>query len=289
MRVAALFVESTALALLALAPDLEQWATTDAHPAWTRSLETLASLQHPRGFFGTIRGDTEPSWATSPALLALLAHGRAEPAAAAGRWLADWRAPEKPFTEEFREQMRKLLRIDAAIGGWPWQAGEAFATVEPTALAAIALSAWNGAGAQARIDEARRYLADRACRDGGWNYGNPYVYDNALSPITLPTAKALLAARLCGEPAQGPLVSPGAESLSRLLEANPSRKAHAWGALAFASLGDRARAVAHAEAAIDPGDGRGRWGGSPDATALTVLALRAAAGRAPLCLTVRAL
>jgi hypothetical protein len=281
------FVEPTALALLAVAPDPAGSIAIAARPTWTRSVDLLLSLQHAKGFFGAIADDTEPSWATSPALLALLAHERRVSAAAAGRWLSDWRAPEKPFKEEFRVQMRKLLRIDAGIGGWPWQAGEAFATVEPTAFAAIALRSWNGDGAQQRIDEARRYLGDRVCRDGGWNYGNPYFYDSVLSPITLPTAKGLLAVLLCGEPPGEALISRAVATLSRLLTSNPSRKAHAWGALAFAAFGDRVRAAEHAEMAVDPADGRGRWGGSPDATALTVLALRAAAGRAPLCLTVQ--
>lgn len=285
-----LFVEPTALALLAVAPDSPGSAAMagTSSSVWERALQTLMSLQKPEGFFGTTLGDPDPSWTTSPALLALLAHGRREPADAAGRWLVEWRAPEKPFTQEYRQQMRKLLRIDAAIGGWPWQSGEAFATVQPTALASVALRGWGGTGATDRIAEALRYFADRECHGGGWNYGNPYVYDGVLPAITLPTAKGLLAVLLCGESPRSPLAVRGAERLSRLLAENPSHKAHAWGALAFAALGDRARAAEHAGAAVDTADGRGGlWGGTPDATALTLLALRAAAGRAPLCLTVR--
>ncbi len=284
------FVEPTALALLAIAPGPAGtgFNTFAVSPVWERSLEGLLSFQHAKGSFGAIPGDVEPSWATSPALLALLAHGRREAAAAAGRWLVEWRAPEKPFDDEFREQMRTLLRIDAAICGWPWQVGEAFATVEPTALASIALRAWGGAGAGERIAEARRYFADRECPGGGWNYGTPYTYDKGLPPMGLATAKALLAVVLCGEPPTSPLARRGADALSRLLAENPSSKAHAWGALAFAAAGEKARAAEHAKAAADLGAASRAWGPTPDGTALALLAARAAEGQAPPCLSVQA-
>jgi hypothetical protein len=120
---------------------------------------------------------------------------------------------------------------------------------------------------------------------GGWNYGNPYFFDDPLPPVTLPTAKALLALLLCGAPPKSDLVRRSTITLSRLLENNPSRKAHAWGGLVFAALGDLAGAENHARAAVNSADGRGPWGGGPDLNALAVLALRAASGDAPACIS----
>jgi len=279
-----LFVEPTALALLALAPRDPATVRT-SNPIIDQSTSTLVSCQRTEGFFGTVREDSDPSWSTAPALLALTANGLSGNAALAGEWLARWEVPEKPPTEEQRKEVKRLLRIDLTLHGWPWQAGEGFATVEPTALACIALRAWGGRSGAGRIAESLRYLADRACSGGGWNYGNPYFFDDELPPVTLPTAKGLLALLLCGESRESSLILRSSATLSHLLERNPSRKAHAWGALVFAALGDQPQAAAHAEAAVDSDDGRGPWGGGPDLNALALLALRAAGGEAPACLS----
>jgi hypothetical protein len=279
-----LFVEPTSLALLAFAPGDPPSRPMSA-PVIGQSIDVLVSCQRLEGFFGTTREDPDPSWSTAPALLALNAHGRSANVASAGEWLSRWQVPEKPPREEARKEVERLLRIDLAIRGWPWQAGEGFATVEPTSMACIALRAWGGRAGVARIEEGLRYLADRACPSGGWNYGNPYFFDDELPPVTMPTAKALLALVLCGESRANPLIARSTDALSRLLEQNPSRKAHAWGALAFAALRDPSRAAEHAEAAVNSADGRGPWGGGPDANALALLALRAASGEAPACLS----
>jgi hypothetical protein len=274
------FVEPTALALLALAPRNPSSPPPDS-PVTEQSMTALLSCQRQEGFFGATIDDPDASWTTSPALLALSANGLSQKAKSAAEWLVRWQIPEKPPSDAERRQVKRLLRIDFTLHGWPWQAGEGFATVEPTSLACIALRAWGNAAAAPRIAEGLRYLADRACPDGGWNYGNPYFFDDALPPVTLPTAKGLLALLLCGEPSATPLVTRSTDTLSRLLERNPSRKAHAWGALVFAALGDGTRALVHARSAVDSGDGRGPWGGGPDVNALAILALRAADGDAP--------
>ncbi len=278
------FVEPTALGLLALAPrEPASGTSADAAPI-AGSLRVLLSCQHPEGSFGTAREDPEASWATAPALLALAAHGRADLATAAGRFLAAWQVPEKPPTQAERDEVRRLVRIDLALRGWPWQAGEAFGTVEPTSLACIALRAWGDATGRPRIAEGVRYLADRAGADGGWNYGNPYFYDDPLPAVTLPSVKALLAVALCGGESERPLLTRARAAVVRLLAENPSRKAHAWGAIALAAAGDGALAARHAEAAVDSGDGFGAWFGGPDVIALAVLAVRAASDDAPACL-----
>lgn len=272
-----LFVIPTALALLALAPS----PGGSGHPA----LDVLLAAQAPGGFFSALGPeDPEPHSSTSPAALALRAHGRDAAAARAERWLLRWQAPPAPLGKETLENSRAILRIDASLPGWPWFGDEAFATVEPSALACLALRASSEAGARDRIAATLRFLADRECRGGGWNYGNPYFHEDALPPITVPTAVATLAVLVCESPRPSVLAKRGLESLARLLAGNPSRRANAWGAVAFAAAGERERAEAHAGRAVDSGDGRGPWGEGPMETALALLALRAARGDAPRCL-----
>ena len=280
-----LFVEPTALALLALAPENPP-TTPISIPVMSAGMSALVACQRAEGFFGTSPEDPEASWSTAPALLALAANGLPTNAASAGEFLARWQVPEEPPTETDRKEVKRLVRIDLTLRGWPSQAREGFATVEPTSLACIALRAWGGRPAAGRIEEGMRFLTDRACPAGGWNYGNPFFFDDALPPVTLPSAKGLLALLLCAGSRDRPLIARSTAALERLLEHNPSRKAHAWGALALAAAGDQAGAKEHARAAIDSGDGRGPWGGGPDMNALALLALRAAAGDAPKCLSV---
>lgn len=274
-----LFVIPTALALLALAPASGAGGPRD--PA----LDVLVAAQAPEGFFSALGSeDPDPHSSTSPAALALRAHGRAKAAAEAERWLLRWQAPPVPFGKETLQNTRAILHIDASLSGWPWFGDEAFATVEPTALACLALRASSEAGARDRIAATLRFLADRECRGGGWNYGNPYFHEDALPPITVPTAVAALAVLLCESPRPSVLAKRGLGALARLLAGNPSRRANAWGAVAFAAAGDRERAEEYAGRAVDSGDGRGPWAEGPMETALALLALRAARGDAPRCL-----
>jgi hypothetical protein len=280
-----LFVEPTALALIALAP-----RHPSPHPSSedviARSVGALVSCQREGGFFGAAPEDPDPSWATAPALMALTAHGVSDRTTAAGEWLVNCKAPQGTPSGEFRETVKRMVHIDVTVRGWPSEGGDAFATVEPSSLACLALRAWDARAGAERIAEGLRYLADRECAAGGWNYGNPYFLDDEMPPIARPTAVGLLALLLCGQSPDTPLVRRSIAVLSRLLEHNPSRKAHAWCALVFAAAGDEARASEHARTAVDTEDGRGPWGGGPDATALSIVALRAISGDAPICLSV---
>lgn len=280
-----LFVDPTALGLLALAPTRPPLApaTTDGEGAAPKALRTLLSWQKPEGFFGALPDDTEPSWATSSAILALHAHGHTSGAGEAARWLASSKTPAVPPTPETDATIKRLLKIDTNIPGWAWW-GNQFAAVEPTSLACLALRAAGGSFGRERIAQGMDYFRDRKCSGGGWNYGNPHFFDANLPPICLPTAKAVLAVSLCGG-TRGFALDDSVAVLSQLLKDNASRKTHAWGALAFAALGRRDTAIAEALRAVDCGDGAGNFGGGPDATAVSVLALRAALGEAPECLS----
>jgi hypothetical protein len=69
--------------------------------------------------------------------------------------------------------------------------------VEPTAWCLLLLKQCRArgplVGADDRILVAEQMLADRACRAGGWNYGNANAFGHDLQPYVPTTALALLA------------------------------------------------------------------------------------------------
>lgn len=89
-----------------------------------------------------------------------------------------------------------VARQDNSLEAWSWVDGTA-CWLEPTAWSVLllkqrlALGPYPDAAARVRIGE--RMLIDRACRGGGWNYGNSNVYGKNLLPYVPTTALALLA------------------------------------------------------------------------------------------------
>jgi hypothetical protein len=86
------------------------------------------------------------------------------------------------------------IRQNPSLQGWSWIDGT-FSWVEPTAWCMLAVKklARTAPHAGARLDEAERVMRDRACVDGGWNYGNPEVYGKNLPAHVPPTAIGVLA------------------------------------------------------------------------------------------------
>jgi hypothetical protein len=105
-------------------------------------------------------------------------------------WLAGSKGVQAPQSTTYRQ--------DNSLQGWSWL-DATFSWVEPTAWGTLALQKAIRAGflpegpARARIAEAERLLIDRACRDGGWNFGNSNVMGQELFPHVPTTAIALLA------------------------------------------------------------------------------------------------
>jgi hypothetical protein len=82
---------------------------------------------------------------------------------------------------------------DTNLKGWPW-IDDTHAWAEPTALAMMALKI-AGYGDHQRVKEATRLLLDRQLPQGGWNYGNTFVFDQELRPMPLSTGIVLNALR----------------------------------------------------------------------------------------------
>ena len=89
----------------------------------------------------------------------------------------------------------QINRQDNSLEGWSW-IPQTFSWVEPTAWSLLALKKWARASGgtidAGRVKIAEKLLADRACTQGGWNYGNSNMLGQDLRPYVPTTAVALL-------------------------------------------------------------------------------------------------
>lgn len=255
--------EATAAAMLALR---EEPAAADS---LARGLNWLAAAGHPDGGWGLGREDDQSGWQTAWAVLALTHCGGADDLQQQG---VTWLLEVKTLSfgdDKLQREMQQKLAIDPTLRGWPWLPGEA-TWIEPTALALLVLGASPRTPAiQARLDEAVRYIVDRRCRGGGWNFGNPVMLGGNLPPRAHPTAWALLAlARLA-------LVAVRPEDIAALraeMEHDGGASALAWGLLALRGLGEDDPAAADRLIALQEPDGS--WNANPYHTAVALMAMR---------------
>ena len=130
-----------------------------------------------------------------------------------------------------------VLRQDNSLQAWSWVDGT-FSWVEPTCwclLLVKKLRTQLGAEAEGRIGVAEAMLRDRACRDGGWNYGSSNVYGQELFPYVSTTALGLIALQ---DRANDPVVT---RALQRLEEDFPSEPTPMSLALTSIALGAHKR------------------------------------------------
>lgn len=233
--------ESTALATLALS------ATGDGADAAAAGRDWLERRQLASGAWPLGDDVPDPNWSTSLAVLALSRFAPdSERIASAARWLLRQRGRGTPWWGKIYFWLfpeRRAVELDPDLIGWPWVA-DTFSWVEPTSYALLALRRLGGAVEPARtaerVDEARRMLVDRACPEGGWNYGNTRVLGEELWPYPDTTALALLA--LADRPGL-PVVTRGLAALDGMLEENDSVLSLGLGTLAYRSHGRETRTV----------------------------------------------
>jgi hypothetical protein len=229
--------EPTALALLALASQPHD----ESGPQAGRAREWLVATQASDGGWPVVPSVSEPSWTTALAVLALARDGYARDRALAGaRWLLGVEGRRLGRPQTFTDWLlgrESAVVVDDTLTGWPW-VHDTFSWIEPTAYAVLALDALRAAlppePLARRLDVARRMMADRACTEGGWNYGNSRVLGEELWPYPDTTALALLALRNAGAPeAQAKHL----DVLERMLAENGSGLATALGVLALDAYG----------------------------------------------------
>jgi squalene cyclase len=254
------YVEPTAAVLLAL---------TD-QTARTRGRDFLLSVQGADGGWSIAALDSESGWMTAWAIRALAEFPEVRNAVARGvQWLLATEG-QRITDPDAHRIILELHHIDSALGGWPWQRGDA-AWVHPTALAVLALTA-AGARDHARIHEGIQYLYDRACPAGGWNIGNPWMLNKKIPATIQDTAVALLALRTVGESASDARIAAALQFLRGALAHMQTPVELAWGIYAprdwNSEVGD---AIARLNA-LQSADGS--WGGNPFITAIALSSQR---------------
>lgn len=89
------------------------------------------------------------------------------------------------------QKVSQELKLNGGLQAWSWARGTA-SWVEPTAYALLGLKA-SGLQEHERVRTGESFLFDRACFDGGWNYGNKEVLKVVIEPMPTNTCFALLA------------------------------------------------------------------------------------------------
>lgn len=159
------------------------------------------------------------------------------------------------------------LRLNGDLQAWSWAMGTA-SWVEPTSYALLALKA-QGMRAHERVKTGEEFLLDRACYNGGWNYGNKEVLNVILEPMPANTAYALLALQDYNR--NHPVIEKSLAWLEKELAVRQSTLTLALGALCLNVYGRSVKRYLAQLAARQETDGS--WRSSNHLTALAVLAL----------------
>ena len=136
-----------------------------------------------------------------------------------------------------RLEQSTVFRQDNSLQAWPWVDGT-FSWVEPTCWCLLLMKKLRrqlGAEADQRIGVAEAMLRDRACKDGGWNYGSSNVYGQELFPYVSTTALGLMAMQ---DRPTDPIVTRAVQRLETGYGAEPTPMALA---LTVIALGAHAR------------------------------------------------
>ena len=194
-------LEPTAYACLSL------FGIPSARVNLQKGIESIRSAQSPEGGWTVSVSDNQPtSWATALAGFALLnLEGLISASGLAANFLlnAAQRTPRN-WILKMAEWMQSWdsSYVDQNLRGWNWNSGTA-TWIEPTAYGLIFLKKFRSMGGWAHDDrahklneinrEADELIYARACKEGGWNYGNSLVLGEELRPYPLTTALALIA------------------------------------------------------------------------------------------------
>lgn len=255
-------IETTAMVILTLQN------SSSASPAIKRAAEWILSFQNSDGGWGFCPQDIESGWQTAWAMLALSKLGSGKEACEKGiQWLLNVEVMQIKDAELLASG-KEVAQIDFSLRGWPWLPGEA-SWVEPTALTILALKDHlSRITVKERVEEAIRYLIDRRCAGGGWNVGNPVMFNAYLPARVTPTAMALLA---LAEVRPQEISSDDIRVLRAEMFRDHGTMALAWGLWALHVLGEEdaeARSILILRQLQD-----GSWDENPFLTALSCMAL----------------
>lgn len=221
------YIEPTGLCLLALKCSGRKHGVKNG-------LEYLKRCQLDSGGVGINEEDKEANWMSYAALLAFYSLGASEEEKRLKKWILGFYDGYNNIAPDIVESMYKEFEYDMTIDGWPWF-GNTNSWIEPTSLFIIALT-YSGVEPQnKRMSSGLKLLLDRTNKDGGWNYGNPFVKDTYLDAYPLPTSIALTALGVAGYSGEEPVVKKAVEFLEQCIGKEISIASLAWSLLAFNS------------------------------------------------------
>jgi squalene cyclase len=166
-----------------------------------RGLAWLRGMQRRDGGWAPQAGVEESTWVTALAVLLPAARMGETERERGVQWLLGMTGRESTRVQRLRQWMLGVATPpEQQFDGWPWFPGAA-AWVGPTSLALLALRKVQqerpAPALAARIEDGRRFLIARMCKDGGWNHGSARAlgYDGRPYPETTGMALAALAGR----------------------------------------------------------------------------------------------
>lgn len=253
------YPEPTCYSLLALASLAGRWPEHQS-----KGLRWLGARLNTQGAL-VLDSDDEPHWTSALFLITLARIGQGEALRErCAEWLLSWRGE--------RMEGSRDMPFDGDLTGWPW-ISHTLSWVEPTGYALLALK-MSGYGKHPRVTEAERLLLDRACVEGGWNYGNREAVGQVLPPF--PPTTALAAMALQDAPAARETVELSLQYLRREVRRYQSTLSLALTTLCMNVFDQPVDEFTHA--LLDRQEDDGSWRGDVHLTALAVLALESNTG-----------
>jgi hypothetical protein len=183
--------EPTAYAMLALQGRRESQADLD------RAWRLLRSWQLADGSFRPSGEVQEGTWVTALAVTLASVRGVDDSSV---RGSIDWLLKDVGAEHDLAMRAASFFhliqtKLNVSHEGWPWRAGNA-SWIEPTAHTLVAMkkvaSRYRTAEVEHRIREGEKLVWSRRCSDGGWNCGNPNVFNLDLPSYPETTGLALL-------------------------------------------------------------------------------------------------
>lgn len=186
--------EPTTYAMLALHGRPE--AADDLDRAW----KLLRSWQLADGSFRPSGQVSDGTWVTAHAVTLATIRGIDD---ASVHKSVDWLLGDVGAEHDLPMRVASFFhwiptKLDVSHEGWPWREGNA-SWIEPTAHTLIALkktasgkSPYRAAQVERRVQDGEKLVLSRRCSDGGWNCGNPNVFNYDLPSYPETTGLALL-------------------------------------------------------------------------------------------------
>ena len=207
------FTEPTVFALLALfgpTGAAGQDVPQNRFQAVQKGLTWLRALQNADGGWSVTKGDIFSGWTTYPTVWLLNVlyripetatyYGKADDQNAIDKgkaWILT-KGLEPSVDDQGKQDAFKLLNINTDYRGWGWGINEAGWVITTSfAMLGIASEDPGTFHNSNEILNGKNYLRDRACPDGGWNVGNPYMLGKKLPATPDATSFALVAWKEC--------------------------------------------------------------------------------------------